>query len=65
MISQRLITYLAGEITVHYKDTFYEKNKINIEYSKKHLEELVDFIYQLEDSLKYLRNQDMSKLSSM
>lgn len=65
VISQRLITYLAGEITVHYKDTFYEKNKINIEYSKKHLEELVDFIYQLEDSLKYLRNQDMSKLSSM
>ena len=63
-ISQRLITYLAGEITVHYKDAFYEKNKINNEYSKYQLEELVEFIYKFEDLLKDLKNKNLSDITT-
>lgn len=61
-ITQRLITYLAGEITVHYKDRFYEKNKINNEYSKNQLVDLVEFIYMFEEKLKILRNKNLSDL---
>lgn len=63
-ISQRLITYIAGEITVHYKDAFYEKTKINNEYSKYQLEELVEFIYKFEDLLKDLRNKNLSDITT-
>ena len=63
-ISQRLITYIAGEITVHYKDVFYEKTKINNEYSKYQLEELVEFIYKFEDLLKDLRNKNLSDITT-
>ncbi len=63
-ITQRLITYLAGEITVHYKDAFYEKTKINNDYGKHLLEELVVFIYEFEKILKDLNNKNLSDLIS-
>jgi len=63
-ISQRLITYLAGEITVHYKDAFYEKNKINTQYGKELLEQLVSFIYSFEDMLKDLKDKNLSELET-
>lgn len=58
-ISQRLITYLAGEITVHYKDRFYVKNS-QPDYNKKMFESLVDSIYTFEDLLKDLVGKDLS-----
>ena len=63
-ISQRLITYLAGEITVHYKDAFYEKNKINTQYGKELLQQLVSFIYSFEDMLKDLKDKNLSELET-
>lgn len=58
-ITQRLITYLAGEITVHYKDKFHNKNG-QPEYNKNLFVDLVDFIYQLENMLADLNGKDLS-----
>ncbi len=58
-ISQRLITYLAGEITVHYKDKYYMRSG-QPEYNKKMFEGLVDSIYLFEDLLKDAVDKDLS-----
>lgn len=58
-VSQRLITYLAGEITVHYKDKFYMKSG-QPSYDKKMFQSLVDSIYLFEDLLKDTVNQNLS-----
>lgn len=58
-VSQRLITYLAGEITVHYKDKFYMKSG-QPEYNKKMFEGLVDSIYLFEELLKDAVDKDLS-----
>jgi len=58
-VTQRLITYLAGEITVHYKDRFYMKTG-QPEYNKRMFEDLVDFIYLFEDSLKDAVGKNLS-----
>lgn len=58
-ISQRLITYLAGEITVHYKDKFYMKSG-QPTYDKKMFANLVDSIYLFEDLLKDAVGKDLS-----
>lgn len=58
-ISQRLLTYLAGEITVHYKDRYYVKNG-QPDYNKKMFESLVESIYSFEDLLKDLVGKDLS-----
>lgn len=62
-ITQRLITYLAGEITVHYKDKFHTKKGTQPEYSKSHFSDLVGFIYQFEDMLKDLAGKNLSDLN--
>src|SRR3972149_10661518 len=62
-ITQRLITYLAGEITVHYKDKFHTKKGTEPEYSKSHFSDLVSFIYQFEDMLKDLAGKNLSDLN--
>lgn len=61
-ITQRLITYLAGEITVHYKDKFYNKRG-QPQYNKIMFVDLVDFIYQLESMLSDLAGKNLSDLS--
>ncbi len=61
-ISQRLITYLAGEITVHYKDKLQTRNG-QPEYNKQLFENLVEFIYQFEDLVKDLEGQKLSELN--
>jgi hypothetical protein len=61
-ISQRLITYLAGEITVHYKDKFHNRSG-QPEYNKNMFIDLVDFVYQLEESLKDLEGKNLSDLN--
>jgi len=58
-ISQRLITYLAGEITVHYKDRYYTKSE-QPAYNKKMFESLVDSIYSFENLLKDIVGQNLS-----
>lgn len=62
-ISERLITYLAGEITIHYKDKFY--NKINQgapDYNINLFIGLVDFLYQFEEKLSCLSGKNLSDL---
>lgn len=61
-ITQRLVTYLAGEITVHYKDRFYIKTG-QPEYNKQMFVGMVGFIYQFESLLSDLVNKNLSDFS--
>jgi len=61
-ISQRLITYIAGEITVHYKDKLQTRSG-QPEYDKKLFENLVEFIYKFEDLLKDLNGKNLADVS--
>ena len=61
-ITQRLITYLAGEITVHYKDRFHKKIG-QPQYNKFMFVDLVDFVYRLESMLSDLAGKNLSDLS--
>lgn len=63
-ITQRLITYLAGEITVHYKDKFHTKKGTQPEYNKSLFSDLVDFVYQFESMLQDLAGKNLSDLSN-
>ena len=60
-ISQRLITYLAGEITIHYKDRFHMKAG-QPEYGKYLFDDLVSFIYQFEDMLTPLDGKNLADI---
>jgi len=62
-ITQRLITYLAGEITVHYKDKFHCKHG-QPAYNKNLFVNLVEFIYQFENMLKGLVGRNLSDIPS-
>jgi len=57
-ITQRLITYLAGEITIHYKDKLETKGGLQPEYNKKMFRDVVDFIYLIEEELKGLEGSN-------
>jgi hypothetical protein len=57
-ITQRLITYLAGEITIHYKDKFETRGGLQPEYNKKMFRNVVDFIYLIEEALKGLEGKN-------
>lgn len=61
-VTQRLITYLAGEITVHYKDKFHTKTG-QPDYNKQLFVNLVEFIYQFESMLKDLVNKNLSDVT--
>lgn len=60
-ISNRLITYLAGEITVHYKDKFVLKEGLS-DYNKKMFVSVVEFIYKFEDLLSSSVGKNMADL---
>ena len=60
-ISQRLITYLAGEITIHYKDVLQTRNG-QPEYNKDLFVNLVEFIYLFESMLVGLVGKNLSDL---
>jgi len=63
-ISERLLAYIAGEITVHYKDEFYKKLQDGQpEYNKNMFVGMAEFIYQLEDALSSLAGKNLSELS--
>ncbi len=61
-ITQRLITYLAWEITVHYKDKL-QTRYWQPEYDKKLFQDLVEFIYTFESMLIDLDWQSLSEVS--
>lgn len=61
-ITQRLITYLAGEITVHYKDKFYEKHE-QPEYNKRMFESIVEFMYRFENALSDYEGKNLADLN--
>ena len=63
-ITHRLLAYIAGEITVHYKDQFYNKHENGQpEYNKNMFISMAEFMYQLEDMLAPLDNKNLSELS--
>lgn len=63
-ITHRLLAYIAGEITVHYKDQFYNKHENGQpEYNKNMFVSMTEFMYQLEDMLAPLDNKNLSELS--
>lgn len=63
-ITARLLSYIAGEVTVHYKDQFYNKRQNGQpEYSKNMFVGMAEFIYQLEDALSTLSGKNLSELS--
>jgi len=62
-ITERLISYLASEITVHYKDLFFNKMQDGQpDYNKAMFESFVDFIYQFEKMLQDFSGKNLSEL---
>lgn len=62
-VTERLISYLASEITVHYKDLFFNKMQDGQPaYNKTMFEGFVDFIYQFEKLLQDFRGKNLSEL---
>ena len=55
------MSYLAAEMTVHYKDMFHARDK-QPEYSKWMFVDLTESIYVLEDMLSPLVGKNMSDL---
>jgi hypothetical protein len=62
-ITQRLITYLAGEITVHYKDKLETKGGLQPQYNKQMFRDVVDFIYAIEEELKGLGGSNLENFN--
>ena len=63
-ITDRLLAYVAGEITVHYKDAFYNKRQGGQPvYNKDMFVSVTEFIYQLETDLSPLSGKNLSELS--
>lgn len=62
-ISERLITYIAGEITVHYKDKYYNKlHEGQPEYNINMFIGLMEFVYKFEELLAPLAGRNLSDL---
>jgi len=62
-ISRRMITYLAGEITVHYSHMWFNKlGKGNPQYNKEMFVDLTQRIYMLEEMLSHLKDENLSDL---
>ena len=64
-ISRRMITYLAGEMTVHYKHMWHNKlGGGKPEYNKDMFIDLTDSIYKLEEMLSPLKNRNLTDLNN-
>ncbi|MFO7846794.1 MAG: ATP-binding protein [Balneolaceae bacterium] len=69
-LNQRLISYLSSEISVHYKNVFYEKKKMQPDIRKllNSREELfksqVEFVYAFEEILQPLENKNLFTLEN-
>jgi hypothetical protein len=51
-VTERLVGYLAGVISIHYKDQYYEKYRNQPDRRDQLFDEQVDFICRLESALK-------------
>jgi hypothetical protein len=60
-ITQRLITYMAGEITIHYKDKHITREG-QPAYNKKMFNSVVQFIYKFEDMLSGLIGKNLGEV---
>ncbi len=50
-VTNRLISYVAAVISIHYKDQYYEKYRNQPDVRTELFDEQVDFIFKLEDTL--------------
>lgn len=64
IISNRLITYLAGEIATWYKDKLYDKLKMEPLTKIEMFSSLVDFIYRFEEMLKDFEGKNLSEINN-
>ncbi len=62
-VTPEFINYIATEITIHYKDEFYnENNAIPNNYSKDVFVQFADLLYKIENLLNPLVGADMNEL---
>jgi hypothetical protein len=59
-LTERLVNYLAGVISIHYKDVYYDKYKNQPDRLDRLFDEQIEFIYRLESAL----NGQMAALQS-
>jgi len=60
-VTQRLVTYLAGEISIHYKDHYFRKKGIDT-IDKKILQNFINFVYKFEEDLQKLTGKNLSDI---
>jgi len=53
-VTERLVAYLAGVVSIHYKDQYYEKYRNQPDRRDQLFDEQVDFICRLESALRPL-----------
>jgi len=61
IISQRLVTYIAGEITVHYKDQMQSRYG-QAEYNIEMFRDLIDWMYKFEQGISKMSGMKFSEL---
>lgn len=64
VISQRLVTYIAGEITVHYKDQMQSRYG-QAEYNIEMFRDLIDWMYKFEKGISIMSGMKFSDLQSL
>ena len=60
-ITPRLLTFLAGEISVHFLDKYFLRESLP-QYSKQQLSHQVQFIYKFEAALQSYIGKDIGSL---
>lgn len=61
IITQRLVTYIAGEITVHYKDQMQSRYG-QAEYNIEMFRDLIDWMYKFEQAISRMSGMKFSQL---
>ena len=63
LITQRLVTYIAGEVTVHAKDLLaHKRGQTDRPYNKEMYINLMDFVYKFEDRMQFLVGKNADEL---
>lgn len=64
IITQRLVTYIAGEVTVHYKDQIQSRYG-QPEYNVDMFRDLMDWMYKFEQGISRMSGMKFSELQSL
>jgi hypothetical protein len=64
IITQRLVTYIAGEITVHYKDQMQSRFG-QAEYNIEMFRDLIDWMYKFEQGISKMSGMKFSELQGL